>query len=913
MKKIRWLHLSDIHLNQSGVDTRRMRLHLLEYLKSRDIVCDYIFFTGDLRYAPAGDFAEDTIAFLEALCQAVGTDKRHLFVVPGNHDIDRNCRERRNAIERISSEHGYYHPSDGRIQNEDLAEISLGKKQYIRLMEQLFSGNEQRLTWYRDSEKPHFCVETEDFNILHIDSTLTYSENRERDLIVGTNLLMDLFETLNREKTSVILTHYSFDFLSRNEQKQVLKLMEDYNVQLWFSGHEHAEILRRQRDYFFEFQCGNLLHEDEDTRSAVITGEYDPQMICGMVQVHVWNSPNGWSVDPFIGRGRSDKSIYTFQLQDSESRIRQFADLAREDLEDGRKEEKREGYIDVPKDMVPPTFKMAVGIGTADDYENGAVHKGFLYLDGSIQPFEQVRIHIFQKEQLSWYIVAGDGWLAKLLKYEEKYISQEFSYKLSGYPDVADRLYRFGKIRKYIRASQATVRISGDEREQFSYRIPAKLPDWEVIIQETEFWYDCTIQIAEIEQSFGIKFMLPEKAADIIYHMIYILNNSIKKKSCRYLPGIPMKHPGIRRKFQLTQEVILNDGSNLPELNLFGFVFCPVAQYILPGTFLWNKKNRTWESDPNTGGISVRVEFVLKANPENEREAVFAVPFEEFAKKYPINLPTPLKEEEAGLMRNYLVMFRDIQEVHRTFLYFESQIKGFMKYDLADGEKTRFDSLKVNELTEGIVSAGMNLVERLDKFHNDRSQEIRDWCPETRKQIADYGGYLFLVFMKAIFAKGYLPVSQDAGGELYYDLDSLENRMKVEMDEELKMVFRFLKESLRREGYCTDRIGHYVILRNFMYAVGEVYMDYHREYYPVTVDYTDSVQCLLKNEEAADLEEWEGCNLWLDNAEERIYVCRRDFRLSTQFSLYQLEAKRFFEENVFYKTLVEPPYSIKSK
>lgn len=63
MKKIRWLHLSDIHLNKRGVDTRRMRRHLIQYLKDRQIICDYIFFTGDLRFAPAGEFSDDTVAF----------------------------------------------------------------------------------------------------------------------------------------------------------------------------------------------------------------------------------------------------------------------------------------------------------------------------------------------------------------------------------------------------------------------------------------------------------------------------------------------------------------------------------------------------------------------------------------------------------------------------------------------------------------------------------------------------------------------------------------------------------------------------------------------------------------------------------------------------------------------------------
>ena len=50
MKKIKWLHLSDIHLNKQDVDTRLMRKKLPEYLRENHILCDYIFFTGAMRH-----------------------------------------------------------------------------------------------------------------------------------------------------------------------------------------------------------------------------------------------------------------------------------------------------------------------------------------------------------------------------------------------------------------------------------------------------------------------------------------------------------------------------------------------------------------------------------------------------------------------------------------------------------------------------------------------------------------------------------------------------------------------------------------------------------------------------------------------------------------------------------------------
>ena len=236
------------------------------------------------------------------------------------------------------------------------------------------------------------------------------------------------------------------------------------------------------------------------------------------------------------------------------------------------------------------------------------------------------------------------------------------------------------------------------------------------------------------------------------------------------------------------------------------------------------------------------MEFVLKTESDNEKEAVFEVPYEEFAEKYAINQVTPLKEEEAGLMENYLAMFRDIQEVHRIFLNFERQINGFIRYDL-------------------------------------------------------YGGYLFLVFMEAIFKKGYLPVSQDADGEFYYDLDSLEIRMKPEMDQELEMVFHFLKESLRREGYRPDRMSHYFILRNFMHAVAEVYL--------VLLSGIFFSDCRLYGQRSISYEKGRcGCFGRVGRLLSLVRRCKENgLCLQTGFSpvnavpLYQLEARRFYEEN----------------
>lgn len=255
MRKVKWIHISDLHLNKGGVETRRMRNNLLEYLRQNSISCEYIFITGDLRYAPAGMFDCSTVTFLNELCSAVHVPVERLFMVPGNHDVDRDHAYRLDAIDRVCGDKGYYNPADGVISEDDFEGMAMGKDGFRDVIQNVYHGLPERIALYNDVSNPHFCVETEEFNIVHVDSALTYTKNRQKDLIIGTDLLMTVLEKVNQKKATIIITHYSFDFLDRQEQKIVFNLLADYNVQLWFSGHEHDELLRMQRDNFMSFNA----------------------------------------------------------------------------------------------------------------------------------------------------------------------------------------------------------------------------------------------------------------------------------------------------------------------------------------------------------------------------------------------------------------------------------------------------------------------------------------------------------------------------------------------------------------------------------------------------------------------------------------------------------------------------------
>lgn len=90
------------------MSTISLREELPQFLKSNNLLCDYVFCTGDIRTANANSntFTDEAAKYLIDLCAAVGLTTDRLFIVPGNHDVDRNSDGRDGAIKKISFQRG---------------------------------------------------------------------------------------------------------------------------------------------------------------------------------------------------------------------------------------------------------------------------------------------------------------------------------------------------------------------------------------------------------------------------------------------------------------------------------------------------------------------------------------------------------------------------------------------------------------------------------------------------------------------------------------------------------------------------------------------------------------------------------------------------------------------------------------
>ena len=300
---IKWMHFSDLHMNSNQhMQTEELREQLILFIKQNNLRCDYIFCTGDIRNA--GKTYRGAKEYIKSLCEALEVPLEKVFIVPGNHDVNRDLRKRKKAIRKISffnpftgKQEGDYSSEEGIIESKLLDCIYPGLHDFRGFISELFNDCEpNRINKYENPQNPHFVIQTEDFNILHLDSTITYMKYQERhDLVLGTWYLKDALKDIDDNLPTIVLSHFPITAFSQDERKSILNLLRRRSIYLWLCGHEHDHVLLPYAN-IYSIQAGELRRESE-TNATVLFGEYRPAEGIGFIKAYTW-FPEGWALYP---------------------------------------------------------------------------------------------------------------------------------------------------------------------------------------------------------------------------------------------------------------------------------------------------------------------------------------------------------------------------------------------------------------------------------------------------------------------------------------------------------------------------------------------------------------------------------------------------------------------------------------
>ena len=235
---MRWLHISDTHFGYQSASSEKMRERLLQKVREIEPV-DCLFITGDLRFGKTEKetYPPETLAFIRQLQEALGLKPEDTFVVPGNHDVNRN-KVLESCVKQAAQD---YKTTSGAIPAETLEYIQ-NQRQPFRSLYKEICGREEP-GW-------HYCVQKNGFNIICLNTALfSHGDDEDGSLVVGSGLLNQLSKTVDSRVPGIVLAHHDFDSLRLEEQRELEIALKDMGAVLYLCGHKHVVLGRVQNTF----------------------------------------------------------------------------------------------------------------------------------------------------------------------------------------------------------------------------------------------------------------------------------------------------------------------------------------------------------------------------------------------------------------------------------------------------------------------------------------------------------------------------------------------------------------------------------------------------------------------------------------------------------------------------------------
>jgi predicted phosphodiesterase len=237
---VTWLHISDFHVRTGDPYDRDVVLGALvksvaDY-RRMGRVPDLIFATGDIVYSGKPQEYELAEKFFDDLLRALELDKRHLFLIPGNHDVDRDLGVglARTLGSREEADK-YFNPERGK------PHLNLKMGAFRAWYNRYFDGVRTLTETSTCGPVELVKVHGRQLGILPINSGLfCQDDNDHGKLWVGRRCLDQAIVELKRIKAelNIALIHHPVNWLSPKESSNIQAELDDA-VHILLRGHLH--------------------------------------------------------------------------------------------------------------------------------------------------------------------------------------------------------------------------------------------------------------------------------------------------------------------------------------------------------------------------------------------------------------------------------------------------------------------------------------------------------------------------------------------------------------------------------------------------------------------------------------------------------------------------------------------------
>jgi NACHT domain./Calcineurin-like phosphoesterase. len=249
--RITILHLSDLHYSQScsrdlKIIYKALCTDLSKLSTQFGLKPDLIFFTGD--FISKGEKAKEELdiasrMFLTPLLDHLNLQTKHLFIVPGNHEVDRS------KISKVFEEGLHKNIYDTDTFNKYYKDLDKAPEDFKIIKRKLqpflsfknkFSSPSTLVTSTFFYDTHIIDISTLKIGIMCLNSAWRSSQFGEdaKRLLIGETVFLEGIDDICDCDLKFALSHHSLDMLTEWDQKTT-KLSMAKNIDMLFTGHSH--------------------------------------------------------------------------------------------------------------------------------------------------------------------------------------------------------------------------------------------------------------------------------------------------------------------------------------------------------------------------------------------------------------------------------------------------------------------------------------------------------------------------------------------------------------------------------------------------------------------------------------------------------------------------------------------------
>ena len=301
---VSWLHVSDFHVGMDDFAQRNIFKYIIrevEAYKRQVRMPDFVFVSGDL--ANKGKTEEFRIFnddFIGPLLTVLGDEYlERIFIVPGNHDVDRDLARAVRRYDVLEEVPTFLDPT-----SEGLAERTALLARFSAFDEHPWTLENTRWVTSKDGYlAKRFAISGLDVGILCINTAwFCGAKGEQRRLSPGRAMVEAGLEVVNGCKPLFVVGHHPFEWLVASDHTLLRTLLGRLGA-IYLCGHlhepEHSSIGSGLTPLtILQAGCAFVARDDEKWRTRLIWGGFDQETRTILAQPKKWNgNRNEWVLD----------------------------------------------------------------------------------------------------------------------------------------------------------------------------------------------------------------------------------------------------------------------------------------------------------------------------------------------------------------------------------------------------------------------------------------------------------------------------------------------------------------------------------------------------------------------------------------------------------------------------------------